>query len=75
MAGSQGNMQTVDYVVNDDEGATGWSVKKQPFEFPYFQELAPPKFARTAPIPHTFVERHRLPDDAVLRLGRRHGAR
>ena len=30
-------------------------MRKQPFEIPYFQELAPSAFSRTAPLPQTFV--------------------
>ena len=37
------------------DAQTGWTVKKQPFEFPFFQELADPVFERTAPTPHTYT--------------------
>ena len=30
-------------------------MRKQPFVFPYFKELAPSAFSRTAPLPQTFV--------------------
>jgi Zn-dependent M28 family amino/carboxypeptidase len=54
VAGSPGNDATVDYIY-DTMVADGWSVKKQPFEFPYFQELSPAEFAQTAPTAQTFV--------------------
>jgi Zn-dependent M28 family amino/carboxypeptidase len=54
VAGSSGNNQTIDYIVNAMKG-TGWTVKKQAFEFPYFQELAPGTFARVSPNPATFA--------------------
>ena len=56
MAGSPGNDQTVDYIYNTMSAVPGWTVKKQPFEFPFFQETAPPTFEQTAPIPQTFTE-------------------
>ena len=34
----------------------GWKVRKQPFEFPFFQELSDPTFERTSPDPATFVK-------------------
>jgi Zn-dependent M28 family amino/carboxypeptidase len=54
VAGSPGNDQTVDYIASTMTGA-GWAVQKQPFQFPYFQELAPSTFSQTAPTPVTFV--------------------
>jgi Zn-dependent M28 family amino/carboxypeptidase len=54
VAGSSGNDQTVDYIY-DTMVADGWAVRKQPFEFPYFQELSPAKFEQTAPTAKTFA--------------------
>jgi Zn-dependent M28 family amino/carboxypeptidase len=55
VAGSPGNDKTVNYIVQQMK-QTGWTVKKQPFEFPFFQELADPVFERTAPSPHTYTQ-------------------
>lgn len=52
LAGTKGNDQTVNYIARTMRGA-GWKVKKQPFEFPYFEELSTPTFERTAPAPAT----------------------
>ena len=54
VAGSQGNLETVNYVASTMQ-ADGWSVQKQPFDFPYFQELAASTFSQTAPTATTFV--------------------
>ena len=54
VAGSPGNLETVNYVASTMQ-ADGWSVQKQPFEFPYFQELAASTFSQSAPTPTTFV--------------------
>jgi Zn-dependent M28 family amino/carboxypeptidase len=54
VAGSPGNDKTVNYIVQQMR-QTGWTVKKQAFEFPYFQELAAPVFERTAPTAHTYT--------------------
>jgi Zn-dependent M28 family amino/carboxypeptidase len=55
VAGSPGNDKTVNYIVQQMK-QTGWKVKKQPFEFPFFQELADPVFERTTPTPHTYTQ-------------------
>jgi Zn-dependent M28 family amino/carboxypeptidase len=55
VAGSPGNDKTVNYIVQQMK-QTGWTVKKQPFEFPFYQELADPVFERTAPTPHTYTD-------------------
>jgi Zn-dependent M28 family amino/carboxypeptidase len=55
VAGSLANKRTVDYVVKTMKDA-GWTTKKQPFEFPYYEETARPLFEQTAPTQHTFVE-------------------
>lgn len=54
VAGSQGNVETVDYIAATME-ADGWAVQKQPFDFAYFQELVPSTFSQSAPTPATFV--------------------
>jgi hypothetical protein len=53
LAGTPGNDQTVAYVAATMTAA-GWAVHKQPFEFPYFQELAPATFSQTAPTARSF---------------------
>ena len=54
LAGTAGNVQTVDYIASTMTAA-GWAVQKQPFVFPYFQELAPSTFSQSAPSAKTFV--------------------
>ena len=54
-AGTPGNEATVNYVFDRMKAQKGWKVKKQPFEFPYFNENAPSQFSRTAPDPAPFV--------------------
>ena len=54
LAGTAGNVATVDYIASTMT-ADGWAVQKQPFVFPYFQELAPSTFSQTAPTAQTFV--------------------
>lgn len=54
VAGSSGNVATVDYIASTMT-ADGWAVQKQPFEFPFFQELAPSTFSQSAPAAQTFV--------------------
>jgi Zn-dependent M28 family amino/carboxypeptidase len=54
LAGTSGNVQTVDYIASTMTAA-GWAVQKQPFVFPYFQELAPATFSQSAPSTQTFV--------------------
>ena len=46
LAGTAGNVQTVDYIASTMT-ADGWAVQKQPFVFPFFQELAPSTFSQT----------------------------
>src|SRR4051812_48113644 len=55
VAGSLANKRTVNYVAEQMRDA-GWTVKKQPFEFPYYEETAQPTFERTAPDPKPFIE-------------------
>jgi Zn-dependent M28 family amino/carboxypeptidase len=55
VAGSLANKRTVNYVAEQMRDA-GWTVKKQPFEFPYYEQTAQPTFERTAPDPKPFVE-------------------
>src|SRR6188508_107722 len=54
LAGTSGNVATVNYIF-DTMTADGWAVQKQPFIFPYFQELAPSTFSQSAPTAQTFV--------------------
>ena len=53
VSGSPGFDRSRDYVVNTLQNA-GWNVQVQPFTFPYFQELSPAAFERTAPDQHTY---------------------
>jgi Zn-dependent M28 family amino/carboxypeptidase len=55
VAGSKGNDQTVNYIVQQMR-QTGWTVKKQPFEFPFFEQTGPSTFERTAPSAHTYTD-------------------
>src|SRR4051794_40945364 len=56
VAGSLANQRTVNYIAQTMRDA-GWTVKKQPFEFPYYEQRADPVFERTAPAPpKTYVE-------------------
>ena len=41
--------------VHDKLAAAGWNVTDQVFEFPFFQELAPPELDRISPDPKVFV--------------------
>jgi Zn-dependent M28 family amino/carboxypeptidase len=53
-SGTPGYDQSVDYVVGQMRGA-GYDVEVQPFEFPFFQELAPAVLQRVSPSPATFT--------------------
>jgi Zn-dependent M28 family amino/carboxypeptidase len=55
VAGSLANKRTVNYIVDQMRDA-GWTTKKQPFEFPYYEQTARPVFEQTAPAQHTFTE-------------------
>jgi Zn-dependent M28 family amino/carboxypeptidase len=55
VSGSAGFDKSRDYVVGQLQNA-GWTVNVQPFEFPYFQELAPAAMERTAPDQHTYAD-------------------
>jgi Zn-dependent M28 family amino/carboxypeptidase len=54
VASSPGNEKTINYVTRTMRDA-GWKVRKQPFDFPYFEQLAPSTFAQTAPTARTFT--------------------
>jgi Zn-dependent M28 family amino/carboxypeptidase len=54
VSGSPGFDRSRDYVVGQLQSA-GWTVNVQPFEFPYYQPLAPSTFERTAPDQHTYA--------------------
>jgi len=53
-SGTRGFDKSRDYVVGQLQNA-GYTVNVQPFEFPFFQELAPSTFERTAPTPRTYT--------------------
>ncbi|WCB92246.1 Aminopeptidase [Baekduia alba] len=55
VSGSAGFDKSRDYVVGQLQNA-GWTVNVQPFEFPYFQELAPTTLERTAPDQHPYAD-------------------
>jgi Zn-dependent M28 family amino/carboxypeptidase len=55
VSGSPGFDKSRDYVVGQLQNA-GWTVNVQPFEFPYYQPLAPSTFERTAPDQHTYTD-------------------
>jgi Zn-dependent M28 family amino/carboxypeptidase len=54
-SGTPGYQESVDYVVGRLEDA-GYDPVVQPFDFAFYQQLAPSTFARTAPNPRTYVE-------------------
>jgi Zn-dependent M28 family amino/carboxypeptidase len=54
-AGTSGYDASVDYVVAQLTKA-GYKPVVQPFDFPFFQETAPPVFEQTAPNPTTYVD-------------------
>jgi Zn-dependent M28 family amino/carboxypeptidase len=54
LAGTPGYDQSADYVAALLEAA-GYVVTRQPFDFAFFQELAPPVFERVSPNPVTYV--------------------
>ena len=55
LAGTAGYDESADYVF-DRLVAAGYEPVRQPFEFPFFQELAPPVLDRVSPDPVTFTE-------------------
>ncbi|MQA06409.1 MAG: M20/M25/M40 family metallo-hydrolase [Streptosporangiales bacterium] len=54
-SGLPGYDESADYVA-DLLDAAGYQVTRQPFDFPFFQETAPPEFERVAPDARTYVE-------------------
>ena len=52
-AGTSGNDATLDYIESQLR-SYGYQVTRQPFEFPFFQELSPASFERTAPTARTY---------------------
>jgi Zn-dependent M28 family amino/carboxypeptidase len=54
-AGTPGYDASVAYVVAQ-LSAAGYTPELQEFDFPFFQELAPPDFERTSPSPRTYTE-------------------
>jgi Zn-dependent M28 family amino/carboxypeptidase len=55
VSGSPGYTASADYVTRQLEGA-GYTVTRQPFTFPYFEQTAPSSFSRVSPDPRTYVE-------------------
>src|SRR5204862_6698131 len=55
-AGTPGFDASVDYIVEQLEAA-GYDPVVQTFDFPFFQETAPPEFQRTSPSPRTYTAR------------------
>ena len=56
VSGSPGYDASADYVVDQLRGA-GYTVTRQPFEFPFFEQRSPSVFSRVSPEPGaTFVE-------------------
>ena len=55
VSGSDGYDASGEYVTDTLEAA-GYDVTRQEFTFPYFEELAPTTFSRTAPEPRTYGE-------------------
>jgi Zn-dependent M28 family amino/carboxypeptidase len=54
LAGTPGNDRTVAYIAGV-MAADGWTVHRQAFVFPYFQELADSTLSQSAPTAQTFV--------------------
>jgi Zn-dependent M28 family amino/carboxypeptidase len=55
VSGSPGFDKSRDYVVGQLQNA-GYAVTVQPFDFPYYEPLAPSTFERTAPDQHTYAD-------------------
>jgi Zn-dependent M28 family amino/carboxypeptidase len=55
VAGSLANKRTVNYIAAQMRDA-GWTVKKQPFEFPYYEQRARPVWEQTKPTAKTYAE-------------------
>ena len=55
VSGSPGFDKSRDYVVGQLQNA-GWTVNVQPFEFPYYEPLAPSTLERTAPDQHVYTD-------------------
>ena len=54
LVSTPGYVQSTDYVVRQLERA-GYAVTRQPFDFPFFQEVAPSAFDRVSPNPAPYV--------------------
>lgn len=67
LAGTAGNDKTVNYIAQTMRGA-GWKVRKQPFQFPFYEENSTPLFADRARRQDVHAG-HGLRDDAVRGLG------
>ena len=55
VAGTTGHEQSANYV-DAQLTAAGYSVTRQYFDFPFFEELAPPVLEQISPNPTTYVE-------------------
>ncbi|WP_336032864.1 M28 family metallopeptidase [Geodermatophilus sp. FMUSA9-8] len=55
VSGSPGYTASADYVTGQLE-ASGYTVTRQPFEFPFFEQTAPSSFGRVSPTATTYVE-------------------
>lgn len=54
-AGTPGNVATIEYIENQMRDA-GWKVRRQNFEFPFFDLLSDTVFERVSPDPETYEE-------------------
>jgi Zn-dependent M28 family amino/carboxypeptidase len=54
-SGTDGYDASADYVAQRLQAA-GYTVTRQPFQFPFFEQLSPSLFERVAPAPTTYVE-------------------
>ncbi len=54
-AGTPGNAATLDYIETTMRDA-GYNVTRQPFDFAFFEELAPSTLERVSPAPRTYGE-------------------
>ncbi|MGY1649724.1 M28 family metallopeptidase [Geodermatophilus sp. SYSU D01119] len=55
VSGSPGYTASADYVTGQLEAA-GYTVTRQSFEFPFFEQTAPSSFSQVTPTPTTYVE-------------------
>ena len=55
VSGSPGYTASADYVTRQLEGS-GYTVTRQSFEFPFFEQTSPSSFSRVSPDPRTYAE-------------------